>query len=299
MFPLCGKSDRSPCYCYTMQLTQAQQRRLERTLRTAEGGALEVARQLFELEDRLESTLEGVRDEIGLIRTTLAPSLKDVLDQIKGRDGETPTDERLVSLIKPLIPVVKDGKDYVLTDKDRRAIANAIKVPVVEKVVERTEVVRELPTVTEVTKEVVREVAVSDTAAQVRDKLESLEGEDRIDAKAVKNLPQATKEVIRMMGGGNVEVFDGNAKVGSSQRIKFTGATVTNAADGAISVAIGAITASASEAPDGSRTSFTFSRRPAAIVVDQGRTMREGAGWSWSGSQATLDVAPEFDIFAL
>jgi hypothetical protein len=47
----------------------------------------------------------------------------------------------------------KDGKDYVLTQADKEEIASYIKVPVVEKVVEKTEVVREIPVVTETIKE--------------------------------------------------------------------------------------------------------------------------------------------------
>lgn len=39
----------------------------------------------------------------------------------------------------------KDGKDYVLTSKDKKEIASCIKVPVVEKVIEKTETIIEKP----------------------------------------------------------------------------------------------------------------------------------------------------------
>lgn len=53
------------------------------------------------------------------------------------------------------------------------------------------------------------------------------------------------------------------------------------------------------EAPDGSRTTFTFVNTPMVIVVDQGRSMRSTVGWTYAGTTATLDVAPQFDIFSM
>lgn len=50
---------------------------------------------------------------------------------------------------------------------------------------------------------------------------------------------------------------------------------------------------------DGSNTSFTFVHTPAVIVVDQGRTMMNGSGWTLSGLVATLDVAPTVEIFSI
>lgn len=59
----------------------------------------------------------------------------------------------------------------------------------------------------------------------------------------IEQIKQTPKEVVReiVRGGGNVEVFSNNTKIGSSQRLKFTGATVTNDADGAIKVAISSV----------------------------------------------------------
>lgn len=67
----------------------------------------------------------------------------------RGEDGKTPTKEDLLSLIEPLIPIVKNGEDYVLTSEDKKEIALKIKVPVVKQVIEKTEVIREIPIVTE------------------------------------------------------------------------------------------------------------------------------------------------------
>lgn len=78
---------------------------------------------------------------------------------------------------------------------------------------------------------------VERTPEEIRDLLESLEDEDRLDAKAIKNLPLSVREIVQMVGG-NVEVYSGNTKVGSSQRLRFSGANVTVDADGAIKIVV-------------------------------------------------------------
>lgn len=50
---------------------------------------------------------------------------------------------------------------------------------------------------------------------------------------------------------------------------------------------------------DGSNVTFTFTTAPVVIVVDQGRVMKNGSGWSLVGLVATLDVAPTFEIFSI
>jgi hypothetical protein len=82
----------------------------------------------------------------------------------KGDPGEKP-----VAGIDYQIP--KDGKDYVLTDKDKKDIASTIKVPVVEKVIEKTEVVKEQPIITNE----IKEVAKYETPDQIAAKLNTLE----------------------------------------------------------------------------------------------------------------------------
>jgi len=74
---------------------------------------------------------------------------------LSGKDGDTPTDEKLIELITPLIPDPVpgspgiDGKDFVPTEQDLQKIANKVRVPVAEKVIEKTEVIKEQPIVTE------------------------------------------------------------------------------------------------------------------------------------------------------
>lgn len=118
-----------------------------------------------------------------------------VIELPRGEDGHTPTDEELIALIKPLIPIVKDGENYILTEQDKRDIAKSIKVPVVEKVIEKTEVVRETP--------IVKEVAVSDTPEVIKDKLETLDGDKRLKIEAIKDLREELDKV-KARGGEHV-----------------------------------------------------------------------------------------------
>jgi len=112
--------------------------------------------------------------------------------------------EKLPEVIAPLIPepikgdkgdFVKgdkgdDGKDYILTAKDKKEIASSIKVPVVEKVIEKVEVIRETPIITNE----IKEVAVADTGEIIVEKINELPTDDddlKIDAKHIKNLPES------------------------------------------------------------------------------------------------------------
>lgn len=112
---------------------------------------------------------------------------------IKGDKGDKPTDEHLIGLIQPLIPQVKDGNDYILTDQDKSEIAEKIKVPVVEKIIEKTEIIKEKP--------IIKEVAIAENAEQMRDKIESLVGENRLDKSAIKGLDEELKKISEKTSG--------------------------------------------------------------------------------------------------
>jgi len=186
-------------------ITEQQKKRLGKLSKLIMLGDVAVAEHLFELEEKIDELYAKQEEKISNVKSSIDLNIADVIKQIKSTDEETPSDERIVSLIKPLIPDVKNGENYILTSNDKKEIAESIKVPVVRKVIERIETIKELPLVTNITKEVIREVAKSDTAEQLRDKLETLEEDARIDAKFIKNLPSGTKEVIRM-GGGNSDL---------------------------------------------------------------------------------------------
>ncbi len=120
-----------------------------------------------ELPDILEQVKEIVQGELDTFRTELGElelpepeKAENGVDGEDGEDGETPSEEYLLSLIEPLIPEpIKgddgaDGESYVLTEKDKKEIAGSITVPIVEKVVEKREIIREKPVVIDRTEEV-------------------------------------------------------------------------------------------------------------------------------------------------
>jgi len=180
-------------------------------------------KKILDSIDGLEPALEGVlvktqeaNEKLGQIventkkeevqRVKLEPGEQDDMavqffSMLKGKPGETPSDERLTELIKPLIPVVedgktpttgelldliiplipepekgedgKDGKDYILTDQDKDEIVSKIEVPIVEKVIEKTEIIKE--------------VAMKDTAEDIIKKVDKLD--ETFDYSKLKNKP--------------------------------------------------------------------------------------------------------------
>lgn len=126
------------------------------------------------LEESLKKIREGKAKQADLNRIeSVVSNFNEVLkaiQMVKGDKGEKPTKEELLALIEPLIPEPVPGKDYILTENDKKEIAKKIKVPVIEKIIEKTQVIREQPTVTNE----IKQIAVTDTAEQLKEKLNSL-----------------------------------------------------------------------------------------------------------------------------
>ncbi len=80
----------------------------------------------------------------------------------------------------------KDWKDYILTKEDKKEIAWEIAVPIVEKVIEKREIIKEVPIITNE----IKEVAKYETPKDIVKKIESLEWQERLSAKAIKWLEE-------------------------------------------------------------------------------------------------------------
>lgn len=161
-----------------------------------DSGSKEMAtlKETIKLHDKVDELLNKPEVEMP---TTMEMTLKGVsLVTLKGDKGDSPTEEELISLIEPLIPVVengKDGKDYILTKKDKKDIANIIKVPVVEKIIEKIEVIKE--------------VQLNETPIEIRNKLESIKEEnEKLDISAIKGWKELLDKVKttgnKVIGGG-------------------------------------------------------------------------------------------------
>jgi polyhydroxyalkanoate synthesis regulator phasin len=122
------------------------------------------------------------------------------------------------------------------------------------------------------------------TPEQTRDKLESIKEEtEKLDILAIRNLRKELDELkkqggTRFFGGGGLSrgVADSlYAPLGTTGVLTELPAT---------------------ETPDGTNTIFTFTEKPTYILSD-GVKLKENAGWTFSGLQATLTVPPQFSIW--
>lgn len=147
------------------ELSPQQIKKLEKLAKVIDGGNIALLDEVNALDERVSAVEAQV------------PELRSARD---GEDGHTPTENELLSLIKPLIPKVENGKNYVLKEKDKKDIAKSIEVPIVEKVIEKREtIIREVPVVTEKIIEKTVEVATLDeaTIAYLEDKIDSVKKE--------------------------------------------------------------------------------------------------------------------------
>ena len=157
--------------------------------------------KLIEFQKKTDLLVKELRGEIVEFTNELLPSLK-------GKPG----------------PKGDSGDNYVLTTMDKLEIAKSIKVPIIEKIVEKTEVIREQPMVTN---EIV-ETAKYETPIQIADKLNTLE--EKVEWKVIKGLTKmfaglsreikSTKQVKVGGGGmGNIVLFSFN---GDGSTTSFT-----------------------------------------------------------------------------
>jgi len=210
-------------------MDEKKRKRIERISQLAQDGEFALFKYLLDIEEKIDEEI---------------PELKNILKRVKGDKGETPTKEEVIKLIKPLIPVVKNGADYVLTSQDKKEIVSAIKVPVAEKVINNTETIREVFDTDKVALKASKlaEVALktliptSESIAQnipvlgdkVRDSLEVLQGEDRLDKTAIRGLDDyeeisqmAKRPFPKYTPSGNIEILEDGVKIGLSKRINF------------------------------------------------------------------------------
>lgn len=219
---------------------------------------------------------------------------------LKGEKGDKPTDEEIISLIKPLIPEPINGEDYILTEKDKKEIAKSITVPVVEKVIEKTEVIKEQPIVTNEIKEIAKyetgeqiiEKINNDEISKIKkEKVEGLDDEFNAVRDTISNIPRgggARGIQLYVDGGKKGMVNMINLIPGSGVTLNYSSAygrnDITISASGgsfAILTATGTI--------DDSNLDFTFISKPAIIVVN-GASYIENVGWTWNSGTLTATL---------
>lgn len=208
-------------------LTPQQQKRFDRLAKLADKGLLAIVEHLFDLEETFDEKIGKVTSSIPDLET-VAEKIRgeDGLDGDDGKDGRDGVDGR-------------DGKDGIngvngRDGKDGRDGRNGIDGKDGLNGKDGKDGKDGSP----------------DMAEDIRNKLELLEGDERLDRKAIKGLEDiedfkknVTKDIFtlsqRPLSSGNIEVYQDGTKIGSSQRLRFSGATVTNDSDGAVKVTVG------------------------------------------------------------
>jgi hypothetical protein len=225
-----------------MELTEAQKRKLLSAAKLVESGDMAVLEKILEFEDFIDQKEEKIKEYQDVIET--------------GIDEFKKTTEDALSRINA-IEKGAQGEDYVLTEQDKKEIAQSIPVPVVEKIVEKITTVKEQPIVTHnITNEIV-EVAVAENADKIRDKLESLPNGEKLGMSAIEELDetiatlqnrtqllnQIATQGQRSSASGvafRVTEIDGSPTVTSPTAIKFSNGSVTDNGDGTVTVTTGA-----------------------------------------------------------
>ena len=129
----------------------------------------------------------------------LRAELSDLKEREKGDKGDTPTKQELLALIEPLIPEVKDGYtprkglDYFDGEKGdpgRDGISpDPVKIAVEASKMAQEELLPLIPTITTI------EEDLPVLGDKIRDSLELLSGEERLDASAIKGLKEELEKL--------------------------------------------------------------------------------------------------------
>lgn len=206
-------------------------------------------------------------------------------------------------------PFPKDGENYVLTEADKNEIAKKIDVPVVEKVIEKTE--------TKIIKEVPGKISEKDKREMIN-VLSSL-----IKVSEPQSIPTIEEIIIQLRKKKlkTDDIFDLNEKfevlrreIRSASKMRGGGDTVSAGTNIAITVdsngvkvisstGSGSATAPTSGVVNGVNRTFVFATAPTILVVDNVNVMRKTPNVgeaNWTGTTTViLTVAPTTDIYQL
>ena len=214
----------------------------------------------------LEKEIEQIVKQV--IENEISPYLERIKGFQNGKDGQDG----------------RDGEDYVLTEQDKKEIASSIKVPVVEKVIEKREIVKEQPIIkTEVVKEIIKEVRNDDAT------IGYLDGKiTAVDDDFKRTIAEITKKFFVSVGGIK------ELRAGTSVTIDNTNPQypIVNVSGGSVTVEtpVGLVNAS--------NTVYIVTAEPKFVIADNA-TYFDGAGYTYSALQITMDIPPSSSIRAI
>lgn len=191
------------------------------------GGEFAVAKEIvgldekiFKIDYKISKIAETVDEEINKIYSDLESKLEKT--NYEKIDREEIAKEVMKEVLNNIeIPEPKngeDGKDYILTEKDKKEIATKIKVPIVEKIIEHTEVIKEQPVITNE----IKEVAKYQTGEQIVDKI-------NINTKLIKREKvEGFDDLERIVRESNAKLYTGISETRALELIKKNPIDVSN-----------------------------------------------------------------------
>mgnify|MGYP001614703779 CR=1 FL=1 len=257
-------------------LTKQEERIIKLAEKGGKNAGLFLLDQIHELEDTLKMFQNVVEEKITDLKDRITHSSQEVIsilkqtemmmdkfssvERLKGDVGKSPTDEELIVIIKPLIPEPIKGDNYILTQQDKKDIAKSIPVPIFEKIVET--IIEKQPIITNE----IKEIAIIETAEKIRDKIESLKDNERVDKSAIKGLTEELEKLKSFIQSGQGRSFGGVLSVGVR-----------------VETPVGIV--------NGINTIFVAYKYPKYVVGD-GITYFEGNGYTYSGKTLTMTIPP-------
>lgn len=211
------------------------------------------------------------------------------LDERMGRD-KSELDKALISIAEKFTKLRAEVATEIgaarqgLTDSEKAAIQrldakmSALEAQIKARVAELKD--GESPAVEAIVKNLIPFIpppiqGSPDMAEDIRNKLELLEGDERLKIDSIKDLREELGKIKKMIKREATMFAGGGIRV--QQSLIFPAETL-----------------------DDSTTTYTFGQKPQRVVVN-GASYREGKGWSWVNEQVVLDnpVGSQGDLYGL
>lgn len=224
------------------------------------------------------------------------------MERLQGPTGETPTDAKLIALIRPLIPQVKDGHTH--TDAELIALIR----PLIPQVTDG-----KTPTKAELRKIIIP--LIPDALAPIQPTVQELEALIKPLVPTIDHEVIAAGVLTQLINGKYIkpEHIEGVAETIKSVQTLITFLKVGGFRGGGSSTG-GFVTLLATQVPNGSISVFTFATataQPKFLVIDYAQKPAVAANglvnWTWNNGtkQATLNTVgnqcppPNEDIYAI
>lgn len=224
-------------------LTPKQQKKVQRIVELLQKGETAIIEHLFDMEELMEETMERVEEKLSTL------NLSSILEQVKGKDGK---DSMVPGPKGDKGEPGKDGKDGAKGDKGdpgKDGVNGKDGESIVGPKGEDGKDGKD---------------GSPDTPEQVRDKLETLKEEARLDMKAIKGLDDFETKLVDSLVNRALEILD--------RRTQYLITKISNVQSqvDALGSSSGGLNIEdpTSGTIDGSNTIFTFATVPSYLSID-------------------------------